>query len=107
LVYQLEAHDHVLTAVAAAADLSMGQLIGLLETHGLSEEIDDDLSQFGPRWDQLVYPDLRQLVCQAFELRYLRRLLRTEPKSLSEAARKAGMDRKQLRRMLERHGMSL
>jgi transcriptional regulator with PAS, ATPase and Fis domain len=53
----------------------------------------------------LEYADAKQLILDAFELRYLRDLLERTGGNLSEAARQSGVDRKHLRTLCRRHGL--
>ncbi|HVK76622.1 MAG TPA: sigma-54 dependent transcriptional regulator [Kofleriaceae bacterium] len=51
--------------------------------------------------DDLVYKTARE----RFERRYLRELMQASQANLSEAARRSGVDRSNLRRLLRRHGL--
>jgi DNA-binding NtrC family response regulator len=51
------------------------------------------------------FRELKQEVIDAFEVHYLTELLRTHHGNLAQAARAAGMDRKNLWSLVERHGL--
>ncbi len=51
------------------------------------------------------FRDLKQEVIDGFEKRYLTELLRVHQGNLAQAARAAGMDRKNLWALVERHGL--
>ncbi|MDQ3370188.1 MAG: sigma-54 dependent transcriptional regulator [Myxococcota bacterium] len=51
------------------------------------------------------FRELKQQVVDAFETQYLTELLRTHGGNLAQAARAAGMDRKNLWALVERHGL--
>ena len=55
--------------------------------------------------DLLDYGEAKKQVLQAFEQRYLRALLRKTNGNISAAARVAGMERANLRRLLKAHGV--
>ncbi|MEM6789594.1 MAG: sigma 54-interacting transcriptional regulator [Myxococcota bacterium] len=55
--------------------------------------------------DTLSFREARDRVVGSFERRYLRRLMERHEGNLSAAAREAKVDRKQLRKLLQRHGI--
>ncbi|MEO8698801.1 MAG: sigma-54 dependent transcriptional regulator [Kofleriaceae bacterium] len=59
-----------------------------------------------PRVDiERPFRELKQEMIEAFEVRYLSELLRVHAGNLAQAARAAGMDRKNLWALVERHGL--
>ncbi len=108
LKQQLKEHGFDLAATAAAAEISLDLLLQLIRRHGISvPELQEDPFYLDERWHRYPFSTLRRLTCEAFEAAYLRRLLRMKPESLSAAARLAQIDRKQLRGLLQRHGVKL
>ena len=70
---------------------------------GEAGAVDNDLA-----WaDTFTYGRARELVIQAFERRYVARLLRRARGNLAQASRLARLDRSNLRRILMRHGVRI
>ena len=67
-------------------------------------EARDDGDPLAVRVD-LPFGDAKQRVVDAFERRYLDELVTRHEGNLSAAARDAGLDRKHLRQLLEKHGL--
>ncbi|MEM9491406.1 MAG: hypothetical protein AAGC55_19835, partial [Myxococcota bacterium] len=58
------------------------------------------------RWaDSLAFREAKQQITDRFEREYTRRLLRLTAGNVSEAARRAGLDRANFRRLLQRLGV--
>jgi len=54
-----------------------------------------------------AFHDAKQRVIDRFELDYVRALVRRANGNLSAASREAGLDRKSITRLLERHGLDV
>lgn len=75
-----------------------------------SEHLDDGASPFialRSGWEDLPYADAKERVLDAFHRTYLGVLLRRTGGNVSEAARQAGLDRSNFRRVLKRYGPAL
>jgi transcriptional regulator of acetoin/glycerol metabolism len=57
-----------------------------------------------PGWEELPYADAKERALDAFHEAYLGALLRRTGGNISEAARRAGLDRSNFRRVLKRYG---
>ena len=96
--------DHA-RAVAAAAEIRREDLPAAVRavrvrSRGLGHDA-FDVSM------ELPYASQRTEVIRAFEARYVERLLGAASGNLSEASRRSGIDRSNLRRMMRRHSISL
>ena len=60
-----------------------------------------------PGWDELPYADAKERALDSFHAAYLGALLRRTGGNISEAARRAGLDRSNFRRVLKRYGNPL
>ncbi|MCS6900494.1 MAG: response regulator [Myxococcales bacterium] len=60
-----------------------------------------------PGWDELPYSDAKERALDSFHAAYLGALLRRTGGNISEAARRAGLDRSNFRRVLKRYGNPL
>lgn len=60
-----------------------------------------------PGWDELPYADAKERALDSFHAAYLGVLLRRTGGNISEAARRAGLDRSNFRRVLKRYGNPL
>ena len=58
-------------------------------------------------WDELPYADAKERALDSFHAAYLGALLRRTGGNISEAARRAGLDRSNFRRVLKRYGNPL
>lgn len=58
-------------------------------------------------WRELPYQDAKYRADEAFHREYLAGLLRAAGGNISEAARRAGLDRSNFRRVLKRYGNPL
>jgi DNA-binding NtrC family response regulator len=73
-----------------------------IEIDGLAA-VDDPWPTVSP---QLPWDESKSLVLHAFERRYLRALMDACQGNLSAASRQSGVDRKHLRSLLRRHGIT-
>ena len=73
------------------------------EEHHQSEGSDATLV-LTPGWEELPYADAKERALDAFHEAYLGALLRRTGGNISEAARRAGLDRSNFRRVLKRYG---
>lgn len=99
--------DADLEALAARIGVTLAHLRALMRRHRMSAVDNSDPFALRGRWQAQSFSELRKSVCADFELAYLKVLVAARPGTMTEAARLAGVDRKHLARLLERHGMSL
>ncbi|MCC6596920.1 MAG: hypothetical protein IT477_10470 [Rhodanobacteraceae bacterium] len=59
-----------------------------------------------PGWDELPYADAKDRALDAFHKAYLLGMIRRAGGNISEAARRAGLDRSNFRRVLRRYGVT-
>lgn len=90
-------------------DLSVGTL-GFFPAP--NNEVDVTKNEFSglalpPGWDELPYADAKEKALDAFHAMYLGALLKRTGGNISEAARRAGLDRSNFRRVLKRYGNPL
>ncbi len=74
------------------------------------EDLDIYLEQAQVRAEDVVdahlpFKEAKEQCVRAFERRYLQQLIERQPKNLTRAAEKAGINRRHLRRLLELHGL--
>ena len=99
------AHLEYVYSQRSATKPGMGDLF-VAPLHGNGEmaaaRAADDLT-----WtDELGLSESRKLLLERFERAYLERLLRETKGNISEAARRSGVDRSNLRRLLGRYGLT-
>ena len=99
-----ELENAVLHAIALHHGEAIGpeslppQISGRSRTNGVAATDDDDDGQ-------LPLTEAKRRASSAFEKRYLVRVMERSKGSVSEAARLAGLDRTNFRRLLQRHGL--
>ena len=88
------------------ATLAMGEspeLVGVADP--LGSQPPPSVGALDQRLLELSYKDARRRVLDDFELQYLRQLLVAADDNVASAARRAGMDRTYLIKLLQRHGL--
>lgn len=72
----------------------------------LPASVDEDQLELVVDWTQMPLTEAKRLAAAAFERGYLARAMESAKGSVTDAARLAGVDRSNFRRLLQRHGLA-